>query len=226
MRNFAELSPEENQKALAWIEGRTGFPMVDACMRMLRATGWVNFRMRAMLVAFASYQLWLDWRHTAPMLAREFLDYEPGIHYPQFQMQSGVTGINTLRIYNPVKQAKDHDPQGVFIRRWIPELKNIPDPWIGEPWNTPQLIQQECGCIVGEDYPWPVVDPDTAISKARSNITEFRQRKGYVEESKRVYEKHGSRNPNRNGNPAPRGKNKKIDTQLIETETNTQQSLF
>jgi len=79
---------------------------------------------------------------------------------------------------------------------------------------------------VGEDYPWPVVDPDTAISKARSNITEFRQRKGYVEESKRVYEKHGSRNPNRNGNPAPRGKNKKIDTQLIETETNKQQSLF
>ncbi|WP_413769205.1 FAD-binding domain-containing protein, partial [Vibrio vulnificus] len=78
MRNFAELSPEENQKALAWIEGRTGFPMVDACMRMLRTTGWVNFRMRAMLVAFASYQLWLDWRHTAPMLAREFLDYEPG----------------------------------------------------------------------------------------------------------------------------------------------------
>ena len=227
MRNFGELGPEENQKALAWIEGRTGFPMVDACMRMLRATGWVNFRMRAMLVAFASYQLWLDWRHTAPMLAREFLDYEPGIHYPQFQMQSGVTGINTLRIYNPVKQAKDHDPNGVFIRRWIPELKNIPDPWIGEPWNTPQLIQQECGCMIGVDYPWPVVDPDTAISKARSNITEFRHRKGFVEESKRVYEKHGSRNPNRNGNNrgSPRPQNNKRPDEP-EIETDSQQSLF
>jgi deoxyribodipyrimidine photo-lyase len=228
MRNHGDLTAQEKFRAQAWIEGRTGFPMVDACMRMLRATGWVNFRMRAMLVAFASYQLWLDWRHTAPLLAREFLDYEPGIHYPQFQMQSGVTGINTLRIYNPVKQAKDHDPQGVFIRRWIPELKNIPDQWIGEPWNTPLLIQQECGCFIGEHYPWPIVNPDTAISQARANITEFRHRKGFVEESKRVYEKHGSRNPNRNGTvKAKRTKQGKQDeTNDAAFQENAQQSLF
>ncbi|MCR2746965.1 cryptochrome/deoxyribodipyrimidine photo-lyase family protein [Limnobacter parvus] len=228
MRNFGELTAQEQSRAEAWIEGRTGFPMVDACMRMLRATGWVNFRMRAMLVAFASYQLWLDWRHTAPMLAREFLDYEPGIHYPQFQMQSGVTGINTLRIYNPVKQAKDHDPDGVFIRRWIPELKNIPNEWIGEPWNTPLLLQQECGCTIGEDYPWPVVNPDTAIAQARANITEFRQRKGFVEESKRVYEKHGSRNPNRNGTLKRKRSNVKQKDGAVEAEApdNAQQSLF
>jgi len=228
MRNSGELTEQENSRAHAWIEGRTGFPMVDACMRMLRATGWVNFRMRAMLVAFASYQLWLDWRHTAPLLAREFLDYEPGIHYPQFQMQSGVTGINTLRIYNPVKQAKDHDPEGVFIRRWIPELNNIPNEWIGEPWNTPLLLQQECGCKIGEHYPWPIVNPDTAISKARTNITEFRHRQGFLEESKRVYEKHGSRNPNRNGAPKPkRLKNAKAPEDGISTPLNDkQQSLF
>ena len=226
MRNSGDLTTEEENRAQAWIEGRTGFPMVDACMRMLSTTGWVNFRMRAMLVAFASYQLWLDWRHTAPMLAREFLDYEPGIHYPQFQMQSGVTGINTLRIYNPVKQAKDHDPNGVFIRRWIPELKNIPNQWIGEPWNTPLLIQQECGCRIGEHYPVPIVNPDTAISQARANITEFRHRQGFVEESKRVYEKHGSRNPARNGTVKAKRSKKKETQNRDALQDNSQQSLF
>ncbi|HEX4855575.1 MAG TPA: FAD-binding domain-containing protein [Limnobacter sp.] len=231
MRNSGELDVEEKARLQAWIEGQTGFPMVDACMRMLKATGWVNFRMRAMLVAFASYQLWLDWRQTAPLLAREFLDYEPGIHYPQFQMQSGVTGINTLRIYNPVKQARDHDPAGVFIRRWIPELATIPDQWLAEPWNTPLLIQQECGCLIGQHYPRPVVEPDTAISQARARITAFRNSEGFAEESKRVYQKHGSRNPNRNGTvrskkAGSRGKGDNIEKAGSPKPDNGQQSLF
>ena len=166
---------------------------------MLRATGWVNFRMRAMLVAFASYQLWLDWRHTAPVLAREFLDYEPGIHYPQFQMQSGVTGINTLRIYNPVKQAQDQDPEGVFIRHWIPELSKVPLEFLACPWELPDLLAQSVGFKPGLDYPLPVVNPHTAISDARAKISAFRKQEGFAEEAKKVYQKHGSRNPNRNG---------------------------
>ena len=98
---------------------RTGWPMVDACVIMLRETGWLNFRMRAMLVSVAAYPLWLHWRPVGEWLATQFLDYEPGIHWSQMQMQSGTTGINTTRVYNPIKQAMDHDPHGVFVKRWL-----------------------------------------------------------------------------------------------------------
>jgi deoxyribodipyrimidine photo-lyase len=98
---------------------RTGWPMVDACVIMLRETGWLNFRMRAMLVSVAAYPLWLHWRPVGEWLATQFLDYEPGIHWSQMQMQSGTTGINTTRVYNPIKQAQDHDPHGIFQRHWL-----------------------------------------------------------------------------------------------------------
>jgi deoxyribodipyrimidine photo-lyase len=123
--------PHFNQEYFErWKKGETGFPLIDACMRMLAQTGWINFRMRALLISFSSYQLWNHWREPALHLAREFLDYEPGIHYPQIQMQSGVTGINTLRIYNPVKQAQDQDPKGIFVKRWLPELRSVPNEFI------------------------------------------------------------------------------------------------
>lgn len=168
----------------AWQTGHTGYPIVDACMRSLICNGWITFRMRAMLVSFASYDLWLDWRLTAPYLATLFTDYEPGIHYSQFQMQSGVTGINTTRIYNPIKQSMEQDPKGQFIRRFVPELKNIPDAFIHRPWlytNTSLY------------YPSPIVDHDTAIKYARQELGERFHHPEFKKRAKKIRQKLASR---------------------------------
>lgn len=168
----------------AWYNGRTGYPLIDACMRSLHQNGWITFRMRALVVSFASYHLWLDWRKTAPLLAKLFTDYEPGIHYSQFQMQSGVTGINAIRMYNPVKQSIDHDNKGKFIRRYVPELQNIPDTFIHEPWLS--------GLHLG-DYRMPIVDHATAIKFARQEIKNRNGVEGFKEQSRVVNERLGSR---------------------------------
>ena len=177
----------------AWCDGRTGYPMVDACMRALRQTGWINFRMRAMLMSFAAYHLWLHWRRPALELARLFTDYEPGIHYSQCQMQSGVTGINTVRIYSPAKQARDQDPQGLFIRRWLPELEGVPDEYLAEPHRMTVFQQSLFGCRIGSDYPRPLVDHETAYRAARDRIFAARNTNTARQQAVRVYEKHGSR---------------------------------
>jgi len=180
-------------KFAAWKAGQTGFPMVDACMRALTQSGWINFRMRAMLVSFASYHLWLHWRPTALHLARLFVDYEPGIHYSQVQMQSGVTGINTVRIYSPIKQVIDQDPEGEFIRQHCPELALVPSAYLSRPEEMPAPVQAAAGCVIGRDYPQPIVDHLTAYRAARQQMYAVKGSKQARLNAKNVYHKHGSR---------------------------------
>ena len=177
----------------AWKKGETGYPFVDACMRALKETGWINFRMRAMLVSFISYNLWIDWRKFKNFLACNFIDYEPGIHYSQIQMQSGVTGINALRMYNPIKQGYDHDPNGEFIKRWVPELSKLEGNDIHEPWLIPGLIGHEKRFKLGSNYPFPIVNLKESISVARQHFKNVRQTKNFREISNEVFIKHGSR---------------------------------
>lgn len=169
----------------AWCEGRTGYPLIDACMRSLQANGWITFRMRALLVSFASYHLWLDWRRTAPVLARLFTDYEPGIHYSQFQMQSGVTGINAVRMYNPVKQSIEHDPEGKFIRRYLPELRDLADELIHEPWKADSPPR---------NYPQRVVEHEEAARVARRKMAPYWRGEEFRDQTREVFRKLGSRN--------------------------------
>jgi len=185
----------------AWAAGETGLPFLDACMRYLAATGWLNFRMRAMVTSFASYHLWLDWRQSGAHLARMFTDYEPGIHWPQVQMQSGTTGINTPRIYNPVKQGLDQDPAGVFTRRWVPELAAVPDAFLHEPWKWPEARR-----LLGHRYPEPVIDVASAARAARDAIWAARRGPGFAAEAARIVTRHASRADARfvNDRTAPR----------------------
>jgi len=190
----AEACPE---RLAAWQAGKTGYPLVDACLRSVVATGWLTFRMRALVVSFASYSLWLHWRPTGLFLARHFLDFEPGIHWSQLQMQSGTTGINTLRIYNPTKQAVEQDPRGVFIRRWVPELTGVPPAYVHLPWTMPADVQHAAGCVIGRDYPAPLVDHAAAVREAKRRLAVVRNAPAARCEARGVAERHGSRRDRR-----------------------------
>ncbi len=174
-------------------QGRTGWPMVDACVVMLRETGWLNFRMRAMLVSVAAYPLWLHWRPVGEWLATQFLDYEPGIHWSQLQMQSGTTGINTTRVYNPIKQAQDHDPHGRFVRRWLPAMRRVPDEWLFEPWRMPPDVQARAGLKVGVDIAVPKVDLAEATRHAKQRLHALRRSDEVKAGKQSVIDKHASR---------------------------------
>ncbi|MCH6236639.1 cryptochrome/deoxyribodipyrimidine photo-lyase family protein [Cognataquiflexum rubidum] len=188
---FDKFQKPKNPTLLkAWEEGSTGFPLVDACMRCLKETGYLNFRMRAMVVSFLTHHLLLDWREGADHLARCFLDFEPGIHYPQLQMQAGVTGINTVRIYNPIKQSFDHDPDAIFIKKWVPELSVLPPGQVHEPWKITQMEQMIFGFELGKDYPFPIVNPEQAAKVARDLIWKSQHDEDVKKYSKKILRVH------------------------------------
>ena len=182
--------PTNQAYIAAWKEARTGFPLVDACMKCLQETGWINFRMRAMLVSFFCHHLYQDWRAATHHLAQLFLDYEPGIHYPQFQMQAGTTGINTIRMYNPIKQSMDHDPEGIFIKKWLPELRPLPKALLHEPYKMSLMEQEMYEVTIGKDYPFPIVDIELAGKEARKKIWGHKTNDLVGQENKRILATH------------------------------------
>ncbi|MCK0178319.1 deoxyribodipyrimidine photo-lyase [Flavobacteriaceae bacterium S0862] len=178
----------------AWKNGQTGFPLIDACMRCLNETGYLNFRMRALVVSFFTHNLWQPWQDASKHLSKMFLDFEPGIHFPQLQMQAGETGVNILRIYNPIKNSLEHDPDATFIKKWVPELKNLEIPFSHEPYLMTKLEQEFHEFKLGEDYPFPIVDLDSTRKKASDTLWQMRNKKLAKEESLRILKKHTSRN--------------------------------
>ncbi len=188
-----EISEEYQE---AWRLGKTGYPLVDACMRCLNETGYLNFRMRALVVSFFTHNLWQPWQDATKHLSQMFLDFEPGIHYPQLQMQAGETGINMIRIYNPIKNSLEHDPDARFIKKWIPELAALDTHFAHEPYKMTRIEQVLHGFELGKDYPYPIVELQRSRKKASDILWEMKKDQKVREENFRILEKHtiGRRN--------------------------------
>ncbi len=174
----------------AWKEGKTGYPLVDAAMRCVVETGYLNFRMRAMVTSFLTHHLFQHFTTGSAWLAQQFLDFEPGIHYGQFQMQAGLTGINTVRVYNPTKNALDHDSEAIFIKKYVLELKELPAAFAIEPWKITALEQQLYNFNYGSDYPERIVDISETRKEALQKIYAQRKLATTQAESKRVLDTH------------------------------------
>lgn len=174
----------------AWENAQTGFPIIDAAMTCVKETGYLNFRARAMLVSFLTHLLWQPWRSGVHFLAKQFLDYEVGIHFSQFQMQAGVQGINTIRVYNPIKQSRENDSEAQFIKKWLPHLSKIPHGLVHEPWKMTSIEQSFYNCKIGQDYPKPIIEEKIARKHATEVLWGLKKNPEVKEEVKRILKKH------------------------------------
>jgi deoxyribodipyrimidine photo-lyase len=160
----------------AWQRGETGFPMVDAAMRALVETGYINFRLRALVATFFQYVLGEWWRRGADFMYRHLIDADPAINYTQWQSQCNLTGVHPVRVYDPAKQVREYDSDGTFVREWVPELAPLPDEHLPRPEKTPLAVQEAVGVRVGEDYPYPVVDYERRATAARERFARLDRR--------------------------------------------------
>lgn len=184
---YPEINPAEHNRRLeAWLHGQTGYPAIDAAMRYYQKYGWLNFRSRAMITSFACNALRLPWQTVLYELAKLMIDYVPGIHVSQIQMQAGVTGINTIRVYSPQKQLLDHDPKCNFVYRMIPELRSL----------KPAQIMSISSESSHPDYSKQIIDFKKESRIMKDALYEIAKSKHCVDESKKVFIKHGSRRRN------------------------------
>lgn len=174
---FRDLNKDkrDEEKIEAWKNGKTGYPLVDASMRALVETGWINFRMRAMCATFFSYILEQWWKEGADFFYKHLIDADVAINYYQWQMHSGTVGVHKHRIYNPTKQVRDNDPTGEFIKKYVPELRTLDPSQIAKPWEMTEQEQKKTGVEIGKNYPEPIVNHRNKARKARKF---FKAKKG------------------------------------------------
>ena len=166
---FARIDwPNDDRLFAAWREGRTGYPLVDAAMRQLNGTGNMHNRLRMVAASFLVKDLLVDWRWGEKYFAARLNDFDLAANNGNWQWaaSTGCDAQPYFRIFNPVAQSEKFDAEGTFIRRWVPELAKVPAKSIHAPWKLSPADQAACGCVIGRDYPAPVVDH--AIQRERA----------------------------------------------------------
>ena len=152
-----------------WCEGQTGFPLVDAGMRQLKREGWMHNRARLVVGSFLTKDLGIDWRWGERHFMRYLIDGDEANNNGNWQWIASV-GVDPQppyrRIYNPALHMERYDPDGDYVRRYVPELEHVPDKYLREPWTMPAEVQKDCGVVIGEDYPEPMVDRKIAREEA------------------------------------------------------------
>ncbi len=165
---------DDKEKFKRWAEGKTGFPFIDAGMRELEKTGWMHNRARMAVTSFACKDLWLDWKKVHRFFSRKFVDAELSsmIGGVQWAYSIGTDAQPFFRVFNPWTQGEKYDPDGTYIRKFIPELEEVPDKYIHRPYKMSEETQKSSKCILGDDYPYPIVDHD---EKRKESIEKFRK---------------------------------------------------